>query len=143
MTVLFRAPIRARLTFWYVFLLATILAAFSAGVYLLSHHALYENLDDSLQTQASALLNIVQFDGDRPFLPGQVPSGNANPEEYFARVFDASGAVSSDSSAAIGDVPVDAEALANALAGQSTTRGIRIRWGRRPYTGENAAHQTR
>ena len=126
MIVLSRAPIRARLTFWYVFLLAVILAVFAIGVWGLLHHALYQNLDDSIQAQANALLNVVQYEGDRPFLPGQVRSGDPAPEEHFARVFDGSGAVSSDDSGAIGDVPIDAAAVANALAGQSTTRGIQI-----------------
>ena len=61
MIVLTRAPIRLRLTLWYVFLLALILAAFAAGVYLLLRHTLYQNLNDSIQSRASALLSIVQY----------------------------------------------------------------------------------
>ena len=69
--MLARVPIRLRLTLWYVFLLALILAAFAAGVYLLLRHALYDNLDSSIRNRASALLNIIQYEGDRPVLPGQ------------------------------------------------------------------------
>ena len=43
--MLVRAPIRLRLTLWYVLLLALILAAFAAGVYLVLRQTLYQDLD--------------------------------------------------------------------------------------------------
>jgi heavy metal sensor kinase len=121
-----RAPIRLRLTLWYVILLAVTLAAFSAGVYLLLRHALYQNLDDSLQSRAGALLSAVQYEGARPVLPGQIPSGDPDQDERFARTFDASGGLSFEDNPALGPVPVDPRALAIALGGRSTTRSIRI-----------------
>ena len=112
------APIRLRLTLWYVLLLAVILAVFAAGVYLLLRHSLYENLDESIHNRASTLLNIVQYDGDRLFLPEQAPSRELSPEEHFVRVFDVCGEVS------FGDtqVAVDTKAVASALAGKITGR---------------------
>ena len=121
-----RAPIRLRLTLWYLLLLAVILAAFSAGIYLLLRHNLYQNLDDSIQSRASALLNVIQYEGDRPFLPGQPASRDPAPGEHFARVFDASGEVAFDNTAALGEVPVAPDSVARALAGRSTTRRVHV-----------------
>ena len=126
MIVMNRAPIRLRLTLWYVLLLAVILAAFNAGVYLLLRHTLYQNPNESIQTRASAILKVVQYEGGHPFLPGQASSGDPNQGEHFARVFDASGDVSFDNTAALGDVPVDAKAVASALAGESTFRSLKF-----------------
>ena len=113
-----RAPIRLRLTLWYVLLLAVILAVFAAGIYLLLRNSLYENLDGSIQNRATTLLNIVQHDEDGPFLPDQAPSRELSQEENFVRVFDVSGEVS------FGDtqVAVDTKAVASALAGKITGR---------------------
>ena len=126
MIVLSRAPIRLRLTLWYVLLIAVILAAFSAGVYLVLRQALYQNLNESVQNRASALLNIIQYEGDRPFLPDQVSSEDPSRGEHFARVFDTFGGLSFDNTAALGHVPVDAEVVATTLAGRPTTRSVKI-----------------
>ena len=120
--MLARVPIRLRLTIWYVLLLALILAAFAAGVYLLLRHNLNQNLNDSIQNRAGALLNVVQFEGDRPVLPGQGSPRDPAEEEYFVRVFDASGAVSFDNRSFLGGVSIDPDAVNHVLAGNSTTR---------------------
>ena len=121
-----RAPLRLRLTLWYVFLLAVILAVFAAGVYVLLRHSLYQNLDESIQNRAGTLLNIVQYEGERPFLPVQASSQGESSGESFARVFDASGEISSDNTGALGQVPVDAQAVASALSGKSTRHSARV-----------------
>ena len=126
MIVLNRVPIRVRLTFWYVFLLAVILAVFAAGVYLLLRHSLYQNLDGSIQNRASTLLNIVQYERDRPFLPDHATSGDPSEGEYFARVFDLSGQMSFDNTGAFGEVLVNTRAVASALSGKSTRHTARI-----------------
>ena len=120
--MLARVPIRLRLTIWYVLLLALILAAFAAGVYLLLRHNLNQNLNDSIQNRAGALLNVVQFEGDRPVLQGQGSPRDPAEEEYFVRVFDASGAVSFDNRSFLGGVSIDPDAVNHVLAGNSTTR---------------------
>ena len=66
--------IRLRLTLWYVLLLAVILAAFSAGIYLTLRHNLSANLNDSLETRTNILLDVVHFEGGRPTLAGRVRS---------------------------------------------------------------------
>ena len=71
MMVLSRAPIRARLTAWYVLLLAVILAAFGAGVYLLMRHSLYENLEESIENSGAALVETIQYADGRPYLAEQ------------------------------------------------------------------------
>ena len=63
--MLVSASIRIRLTLWYVLVLAVILAAFGAGVYLTLRHILHSNLDESIQNQASALLTTFQLEDGR------------------------------------------------------------------------------
>ena len=118
--------IRLRLTLWYVLLLAVILAAFSAGVYLVLRETLYNNLDKSVQDHAGALLDVIQYEGDQPTLPSLIYSGDLNEGERFARVFDASGSPTFDNSAAMGHVPVDTQAVDRALAGESETRRVKV-----------------
>lgn len=118
--------VRLRLTLWYVLLLAIILAAFSAGIYLTLRHNLYDNLDDSIQNRANILLDVMGYEGSRPTLAGVVSSDDPNQGESFVRVFDASGAVTFDSSAAAGDVPVDISAVERALAGRPSTRRVSV-----------------
>ena len=123
--MLVRAPIRLRLTLWYVLLLALILAAFAGGVYLLLRHSLYQNIDESIQNQSNAFMNIIQYGGERPFLPTQADLKDPNQNEYFAWGFDISGALSFDSSSGLGEVPIDGEAVSAALGGKSTTQRVR------------------
>jgi heavy metal sensor kinase len=118
--------VRLRLTFWYVLLLAIILAAFSAGIYLTLRHNLYANLDDSIQNRANIFLDIVRYEGDRPTLAGVVSSDDPNQGESFVRVFDASGELSFDGSAVAGDVPIDRRAVESALVGKTMTRSVDV-----------------
>lgn len=130
--------IRLRLTLWYVLLLAVILAAFSAGVYFVLRETLYNNLDDSIQNRVSALLDIIEYEEDRPILPTLVFSGeldlgehsqegeHENGVEYFARVFDASGSPTFDDSAEMSYVPVDTQVVERTLAGESNTRRMEV-----------------
>jgi HAMP domain-containing protein len=127
MIMLRYVPIRLRLTLWYVVLLAIILAVFIASVYLLLRQSLYRNLDESMLNQANALLDVVQYEGDRLFLPSEVSEMDRSQDEDFVRLFDASGnLLRFDNTAALGQVPVDAEAVANALRGESITRRVKI-----------------
>ena len=118
--------VRLRLTLWYVLLLAVILAAFSAGIYLTLRHSLYDNLDDSIQNRADVLLDIVRYEGNQPTLAGVVSSDDPNQEESFVRVFGASGELTFDNSAAAGDVPIDGRAVESALAGKTVTRSVNV-----------------
>ena len=120
--------IRVRLTLWYVVLLAIILAAFGAGVYLTLRRALYDNLDESFRNQAIVLLGAIQYDGDRPSLAtSESSSVPTDEEEQFARIFSVSKELTFDSSAVVGTVPIDQDALDRALAGKVTTRRVNIK----------------
>lgn len=114
--------IRLRLTLWYIVLLAVILAAFSAGIYLTLRHSLNANLNDSLEVRSDELLAIVRFEGDQPTLAGAVPPGPQGEVEQFVRVFDASGALTFDTSAVQEEVALDSDGLQAALAGRTATR---------------------
>jgi heavy metal sensor kinase len=127
MIMLRYVPIRLRLTLWYVVLLAIILAVFIASVYLLLRQSLYRNLDESMLNQANALLDVVQYEGDRLFLPSEVSEMDRSQDEDFVRLFDASGnLLRFDNSAALEQVPIDAEVVANTLQGESITRSVKI-----------------
>ena len=114
--------VRVRLTLWYVLLLAVILAAFIAGVYLVLRQALYSNLDQSIENQASILLDAIQVRGDGPSLDNVVATRVPDEAEHYARVFDASANLTFDGSVALGEVPEDLRAVARALGGSSETR---------------------
>ena len=125
MSLLARAPIRLRLTLWYVFLLAVVLGAFAAGVYLFLRHTLYQNLDESIESRSATLLNVVQFEGDRPTLSDQVLLSDLKEREEFVRVFDSEGNLSFDGTSDFGEVAVDSRALAAGLAGESTIKSVK------------------
>jgi heavy metal sensor kinase len=118
--------IRLRLTLWYVLLLAVILAAFSAGIYLTLRHNLSANLDDALRNRTSILLDIVRYEDNQPTLAGLVSPADPNVGEHFVRVFDAGGRVTFDNSAEAGGLPVDSEAVQLALSGGSSTGTMKV-----------------
>jgi heavy metal sensor kinase len=124
--VLTLGSIRLRLTLWYILLLALILAAFSAGIYLTLRHSLSTSLDDSLEVRGEELLLSVHFEGDVPTLAEAVPEDGPADGEQFARVFDASGAVTFDNGAPPG-APAAIQAV---LDGNSVTRSFDVRGGK-------------
>jgi heavy metal sensor kinase len=117
--------IRLRLTFWYVLVLAIILAAFSTGIYLTLGHSLYANLDDSIEARANDLLGLAAYEGGRPTLSANVAGSGPELGEQFVRVYDAAGLVTIDSSAEAGSVPGDAQVVQRALAGQTSTLSLK------------------
>ena len=123
--MLARAPIRLRLTLWYVLLLAIILAAFAAVVYLLLRHSLYQNLDESVQSRAGALVNVVQLDDAEASLTIRAGSVTSGQRERFIRLFDAAGDVRFVETSGEHQIPVDRWAVSAALAGRPTTRSTR------------------
>jgi heavy metal sensor kinase len=111
--------LRVRLTVWYVLLLAIILAAFSAGLYLAVRSNIYGNLDDSLDARSQVLGAAVTFDGNGPTLSGA--DAPADPQgETFARVFDSSGQVTFDNTNANTATTIDQRIITAALHGQTT-----------------------
>ena len=118
--------IRVRLTLWYVLLLAVILAVFGLSMYAALRHVLYSNLDKSLEGNATAFLDVIQYDENEPTLSIRFPSDDPRNEEQFVRVFDTSGGLTFDSSSDIGEVPVDRGAIDAALVGKSTHRRVTV-----------------
>ena len=116
------APIRLRLTLWYVLLLAVVLAIFIAAVYLVLRQTLYSSLDSSIQNQAGALLDAIEVRGGRPSLGGSVSGRPSEDAEFFARLYDVSRELTFDNSAGMGSVPEDASSVSQALAGTETKR---------------------
>ncbi len=119
-------PIRVRLTLWYILLLAVILGAFSAGIYLMLRHNLYGNLDDSLDARSADLLSSVPIVNGQPTLEGVVPAEGDDEGEQFERVFGASGAITFDNSAPVGDAPIYDASVRAALRGETVTRSIDV-----------------
>jgi hypothetical protein len=122
-----RASIRLRFALWSVVLLAIMLAVFIGGAYLLLRQSLYRNLDESMLNQTNALLDVVQYEGDRPFLPSEVFERDQSRDEDFLRLFDASGnLLRFDNNRALEQAPVDAEVVANTLQGEAIMRSVKI-----------------
>jgi heavy metal sensor kinase len=129
MIMLRRVPIRLRLTLWYVILLGIILAVFIAGVYLMLRQSLYYNLDESMLNRANALLSVIQYEEDRLFLPIEVPlegQSQDSYDEYFVRLFNASGNLRFNKTGDLERVPFGAAAVINTLRGESITRRVKV-----------------
>src|SRR5262245_18612260 len=94
--------IRARLTVWYVVLLALILLGFSGALYVTLARALYQQLDDSLARNALDLadgLNIANRQIDYPNGENDLSDLDAvRAQGYLVRVLDADGKVLSTNS---------------------------------------------
>ena len=119
--LLTRAPIRVRLTAWYVLLLALVLAAFGTGVYLLMRHNLYQSLEESIEARAETLAGSAVYEDGPPNLNIQPGASTPEEAEQFVRVFDGSGVVTTDTTMAIGPIPVNHQAVVAGLAGGTTS----------------------
>lgn len=120
-----RASIRLRLTVWFVLLLALVLGAFGSGVYFLLRNSLYQSLEDSIETRASTLIELVQFEDGRPYLEGQGSTPGLDPGERLNRLYDSNGALTFDGGDANSRVPVNREAVAKSLTGESAIYRVR------------------
>ena len=116
--------VRFRLTLWYVLLLAIILAAFSAGIYLALRHNLHANLDDSIEARANDLLGIIRYEEGGPTLARSLAANSPDLGEQFVRVYDASGNLTFDTSGEAGTVPIQRSAVEKALASRSAARSV-------------------
>jgi heavy metal sensor kinase len=109
--------IRAHLTLWYVGVLAVILILFAVGAYAAMRRTLNESLDDGLENRAFLTQELLVFDDSgRPDLDW--PEDDPNLDDTFQRIIGAGGEILFDNSRAFGDVAVDPQALARALAGR-------------------------
>src|SRR5262245_42353113 len=89
--------IHARLTVWYVVLLALILLGFSGALYVTLAHALYQQVDDSLARNALDLadgLNIANSQINYPGGENDISDLDAvRAQGYLVRVLDIDGKV--------------------------------------------------
>ena len=120
---LFRS-LRARLTLWYVLLLAITLAAFCGGVYLAMRQNLYANLDDSLESRAELVSGILTEEGT--FDADVVIPGDPTEGEEFVRVYDESGEVVLDNSGPQFRPVTDEAAVDAALSGERDRRNVEV-----------------
>ena len=110
--------IRTRLTLWYAGILAGILILFAFGAYAAMSRTLNESLDDGLDDRAFLTRGLLAFDETgRPGLDW--PEDDPNLDDSFQRIIGVDGEILFDNSRAFGDIPLDADALARALTGDS------------------------
>ncbi|MEA2510864.1 MAG: two-component system, OmpR family, sensor kinase, partial [Thermomicrobiales bacterium] len=113
-----RLPVRWRLTAWYAAFFTCILAVLGAGLFFGLRARLNATFDDQLRAQASTTLSTVQEVGDRLALDA---NEDTDPQsgEHFVRLVDSTGAVVTDTSPALGDLPLDPALTAAARAGKT------------------------
>lgn len=112
-----RLPVRWRLTFWFVALLAVVMALFSGALYFGLRQQLYASFDEQLLNQVALALASVRVVDGTPSMPAAspgVPDG-----EYFLRLFDRDGRAIAAANSDPPVVSLDPGALVDALAGQT------------------------
>jgi heavy metal sensor kinase len=111
-------PIRWRLTFWYAALLGAALIVFCVALYFGLRAALFENFEEQVRSEAAFALAGVSTSGDDLTLSPEVVA-RMEDDDHFIRLFNADGEVAFDTSQSLGGVPVDEDAKAEALAGDT------------------------
>lgn len=118
--------LRVRLTLWYVALLAVILLLFSGVLFLRLNQTLYDNLDDTLHNRVEVVMGTVVDVAGLPHLGDIRGRAGRAQGDSFTRVFDGTGALVSDDSAALGTVPLFPLDVAAAGRGDSTLRSVNV-----------------
>ncbi len=121
---LFRS-IRIRLTLWYIVVLAVVLAAFSAGIYLTLRQNLSSNLDGQIDNRTEILLGVVSFEEGVPALETNVSPPGTDVDDQLIRLYDANGLVTFDSTAGAAQ-SLDADVLSRVLAGERVKHTVRM-----------------
>jgi heavy metal sensor kinase len=123
--------IRARLTFWYVALLALILFAFSGALYFLLAHVLYQQLDDSLTLVAHQVAGEMTIRVGRVDIPRSDAADVAalRARGYLIRLLDPQGQVIDVNVGAV-ELPVPPGGREAALQGRDQFETV-------PLNGEN------
>ncbi len=114
--------IRARLTLWYIALLALILIAFSAALYFTLARSLYQQVDNTLRLNAEQLAGAVNIEqGQINFQNSEGDTSDAaslRESGYLVRLVDAGGRIV-DTNARFAALAVSSAALDAARAGQA------------------------
>jgi heavy metal sensor kinase len=121
-----RLPIRLRLTVWYGVLLAAVLVLFGAGLFYGLRVRLAGAFDSQLREQVELTLPHVQVRGSDVTLDPAQPAPLQR-SGTFVRLLDRNGTIVIDTSAPLGDVPLDAHAIAAARAGETRFSTVRVR----------------
>lgn len=123
--------IRARLTAWYVFVLAITLILFSAFLYFFLSQSLYESIDNSLSVSANVMSKTVLMKYSEPTSRGVENlfddfSGLENMNKFY-RIYDESGSVGSRSkNLENSNFPLSQKAYSGALQGVTTFETFHI-----------------
>lgn len=120
-------PIRWRLTLWYGVLLLAGFAILGAGLYVGLRHLLVDDFDEQRDADVALVLGAIRQEGDALALDGGVRTALAD-DEHVVRLYDRTGALTLDESAAVGAVPaeLDRGAVAAALTGASASTVRRV-----------------
>lgn len=116
--------LRVRLTLWYVLLLAVVLAAFGAAIYVTLRYSLNEGLSDSVENRAELLSSVIQYDGGVPSLAGTISPNDPNADDTYVRVYALSGDVLFEQAPPGTAVDDNAERVAQALAGEAAKGSV-------------------
>jgi len=120
-----RLPIRLRLTVWYGVLLAGVLMLFGTALWIGLRIRLAGAFDDQLRDQAALTVAAVQTQGGTITLdPRQ--AAPAQRDGSFIRLVTRDGRVITDTSPAVGSVPLDAGVVTAALAGETRFSSVRV-----------------
>lgn len=126
---LFRS-IRVRLTLWYVLLLGVVLVLFGGTLYVALQITLKDDLDDVLINGASLVISSLQIDDQGHLSAGsEQPLTWSDPKrgEHLWRALDRSGQIVAQSGVQdLGDLPLDAEVIGQALAGREVFQTVRL-----------------
>ncbi len=126
--------IRARLTLWYIALLALILIAFSAALYFTLARSLYQQVDNTLRLNAEQLAGAVNIEqGQVNFQNSEGDTSDAaslRESGYLVRLVDAGGHIV-DTNARFAALPVAESALDAARGGQAPLETAAVNG--RPY----------
>lgn len=110
-------PIRWRLTLWYAILLGLALIMFGLGLYGILRVRLYQNLDEQLQSQVEVTQAAIEvIDG----VPTLTTAGSViQQDDRFVRLLSSNTSILLDNGEGFGGVPVDRDAVATAMSGET------------------------
>jgi two-component system heavy metal sensor histidine kinase CusS len=113
-------PIRWRLTVWYGAMLVAGFALLGLALYIGLRVLLMDSFHEQLDSQADLVVSAIQQTPGSPIIQPATQAAFSS-DDRFVMLFDATGAVTVDTGAAIGGVAVDADAVQAALAGETNT----------------------
>lgn len=103
-------------------ILAALLIAFSAAIYIALRQSLNEALTDSVETRVAVTHPLITLDGGR--LQLDLPDSDPDADDTFRRLYDTSGALVYDGATQFRPPESDPEVIRRALNGEHTTETI-------------------